>query len=166
MRTLWCFSSAGTTARSMSMHTSSVGSSTFTTWKRRESAGSFSKNFLYSLHVVAAIVRSSPRASAGLSRFAASFWPAAPPAPIMVWASSMNRMIGVGEFFTSAMSPFRRFSNSPFTPAPACSIARSSERSDTFLSGGGTSPSAMRRAKPSTTAVLPTPASPTRIGLF
>ena len=33
-------------------------------------------------------------------------------------------------------------------------------------SGGGTSPAAMRSAKPSTTAVLPTPASPVRIGLF
>ncbi len=33
-------------------------------------------------------------------------------------------------------------------------------------SGSGTSPSAMRSAKPSTTAVLPTPASPVKIGLF
>ena len=48
------------------------GSSTLTGWKRRSSAASFSKYFLYSVHVVAAIVRSSPRASAGLSRFAAS----------------------------------------------------------------------------------------------
>ena len=53
-----------------------VGSSTFTSWKRRASAGSFSKYFLYSDHVVAAMVRSSPRASAGLSRLAASFCPA------------------------------------------------------------------------------------------
>ena len=36
----------------------------------------------------------------------------------------------------------------------------------TSFSDGGTSPRAMRCAKPSTTAVLPTPASPTRIGLF
>ena len=36
----------------------------------------------------------------------------------------------------------------------------------TSFSGGGTSPLAMRSAKPSTTAVLPTPASPVRIGLF
>ena len=46
-----------------------------TTWNRRASAASFSKYFLYSDHVVAAIVRSSPRASAGFSRLAASFWP-------------------------------------------------------------------------------------------
>ena len=78
----------------------------------------------------------------------------------------MNRMIGTGDFFTSSINPFRRFSNSPFTPAPACSSARSSVRSVTPRNGGGTSPSAMRRANPSTTAVLPTPASPTRIGLF
>ncbi len=37
------------------------------------SAASFSKYFLYSAQVVAAIVRSSPRASAGLRRLAASF---------------------------------------------------------------------------------------------
>ena len=54
----------------------SVGSSTLTTWKRRASAASFSKYFLYSDQVVAATVRSSPRASAGLSRFAASALPA------------------------------------------------------------------------------------------
>ena len=39
-------------------------------------------------------------------------------------------------------------------------------RACTPRSGGGTSPAAMRCAKPSTTAVLPTPASPVRIGLF
>jgi hypothetical protein len=76
MCTVWCFSSDGTTARIITQHTSLVGSSTFTSWKRRESAGSFSKNFLNSLQVVAAMVRSSPRASAGLSRLAASFCPA------------------------------------------------------------------------------------------
>ncbi len=53
----------------------SLGSSTFTTWKRRVSAASFSKYFLYSAQVVAAMVRSSPRASAGFSRLAASPWP-------------------------------------------------------------------------------------------
>ena len=47
---------------------SSDGSSTLITWKRRVSAGSFSKYFLYSAQVVAAIVRSVPRASAGLSK--------------------------------------------------------------------------------------------------
>ena len=52
-----------------------------------------------------------------------------------VCASSMNRMIGIGERFTSSMTLFSRFSNSPFTPAPACSSPRSSVWSCTFLSG-------------------------------
>src|SRR3546814_862148 len=39
-------------------------------------------------------------------------------------------------------------------------------RSETSLRGGGTAPAAILSAKPSTTAVLPTPASPVRIGLF
>ena len=59
----------------MAIAIGSAGSSTFTTWKRRVSAASFSKYFLYSAQVVAAMVRSSPRASAGFSRLAASPWP-------------------------------------------------------------------------------------------
>ena len=125
----------------MAMAIGSVGSSTFTTWKRRVSAASFSKYFLYSAQVVAAMVRSSPRASAGFSRLAASPCPAAPPAPISVCASSMNRMIGFGErLHLVDDADFSRFSNSPFTPAPACSRPRSSVRSVTSCSAGGTSP--------------------------
>ena len=150
----------------MAMATFSVGSSTLTVWKRRVSAASFSKYFLYSAQVVAAMVRSSPRARAGFSRLAASFCPAAPPAPISVCASSMNRMIGLGLALVSSITDFSRFSNSPFTPAPACSSPRSSVRNVTSRRAGGTSPAAMRKARPSTTAVLPTPASPVRMGLF
>ena len=150
----------------MSSVLSSLGSSTWTTWKRRVSAGSFSMYFLYSLQVVAAIVRRVPRASAGLRRLAASPVPAAPPAPIRVCASSMNRMIGFGEACTSSMTERRRFSNSPFMLAPACRSPMSSVQICTSLRSGGTSPRAIRSAKPSTTAVLPTPASPVRIGLF
>ena len=115
---------------------------------------------------MAATVRNSPRASAGLSRFAASPCPAAPPAPISVCASSINRIIGFGDATTSLITDFSRSSNSPFTPAPACSNPRSSVLTDTCFSDGGTSPAAMRNANPSTTAVFPTPASPVRIGLF
>ncbi len=144
----------------------SSGSSTCTVWKRLVSAGSFSMCFLYSAKVVAPMVRSVPRASAGLSRLAASPVPAAPPAPTSVCVSSMNRMIGFGLPCTSSMTLRRRCSNSPFMLAPACSRPTSSARSSTSFNDGGTSPRAMRCAKPSTTAVLPTPASPTRIGLF
>ena len=154
------------TPRSICTAAASSGSSTLTTWKRRVSAGSFSMYCLYSDQVVAAMVRSSPRASAGFRRFAASPVPAAPPAPIRVWASSMKRMTGTSEACTSSITARSRFSNSPLTLAPACISPTSSIRKDTPCSIGGTSPSASRSAKPSTTAVLPTPASPVRIGLF
>ncbi|MCY1302054.1 hypothetical protein D9M70_516930 [compost metagenome] len=150
----------------METASSMAGSCSCTGWKRRTRAGSFSKYFLYSLQVVAAMVRNSPRASAGLSRLAASVPPAWPPAPTRVWASSMNRMVGLGEAFTSSITPCRRRSNSPLTLAPACRRPRSRPRRSTPCSAAGTSPLAMRRARPSTTAVLPTPASPTTMGLF
>ncbi len=136
------------------------------TWKRRVSAGSFSMYFLYSAQVVAPMVRRLPRASAGLSRLAASPVPAAPPAPTRVWISSMNRMMGLGLACTSSITWRRRCSNSPFMLAPACSRPMSSVSSFTAFSCGGTSPRTIRMAKPSTTAVLPTPASPVIIGLF
>ena len=47
----------------------------------------------YSSSVVAPTQRSSPRASIGLSRLAASTAPSAAPAPTIVCSSSMNRMI-------------------------------------------------------------------------
>ena len=50
--------------------------------------------------------------------------------------------------------------------APACSKPTSNASNRASFNAGGTSPRAMRRANPSTTAVLPTPASPVRIGLF
>ncbi len=131
----------------MAMAFSVSGSPTLTVWKRRVSAGSFSKYWRYSAQVVAAIVRSRPRARAGLSRLAASPVPAEPPAPIRVWASSMNRMIGLGEASTSSITWRRRFSNSPFTLAPACSRPMSSARRVTSFSAGGTSPSTMRRGE-------------------
>ena len=45
----------------------------------------------------------------------------------------MNRMIGCGDALTSAMTDLSRFSNSPLTPAPACSRPRSSVRTTTFF---------------------------------
>ena len=143
-----------------------VGSCNCTGWNRRASAGSFSKYFLYSAQVVAAMVRNSPRANAGFSRLAASEPPALPPAPIRVWASSMNRMIGLGEALTSSITPLRRRSNSPLTLAPACNKPMSRDSNSTPFNTCGTSPAAIREARPSTIAVLPTPASPTTIGLF
>ena len=123
----WCFCNEAAMPRSICLASSAFGSSTVTTWKRRVKAGSFSKYFLYSAHVVAAMVLNSPRARAGFNKLAASFCPAAPPAPISVCASSINTMIGTSLFFTSLMTSLRRFSNSPFTLAPACNSPKSSE---------------------------------------
>src|ERR1700761_5786112 len=69
------------------------GSPTSTGWKRRSSAASFSMCLRYSSSVVAPTARSSPRASIGFSRLAASTAPSAAPAPTIVWSSSMNRTI-------------------------------------------------------------------------
>ncbi len=49
---------------------------------------------------------------------------------------------------------------------PATRRPRSRDTSSLSLSDSGTSPWAIRMARPSTIAVLPTPASPMRIGLF
>lgn len=54
-----------------------LGSPTSTCWKRRSNAASFSMCCRYSASVVAPMVRSSPRASIGLSRLAASMEPCA-----------------------------------------------------------------------------------------
>src|ERR1041384_6143610 len=49
----------------MAMVLSTLGSPTYTGWKRRSSAGSFSTCLRYSSSVVAPTIRSSPRASIG-----------------------------------------------------------------------------------------------------
>ena len=72
---------------------STDGSPTNTGAKRRSSAASFSMCLRYSSSVVAPMQRSSPRASIGLSRFAASTAPSAAPAPTIVCSSSMKRMM-------------------------------------------------------------------------
>ena len=112
------------------------------------------------------MVRSFPRASAGFSRLAASPVPAAPPAPISIWISSINKTMGIGLDSTSSITDLSRASNSPLTLAPALSKPMSNKISCTPFRFGGTSPAAKRNANASTSAVLPTPASPVRIGLF
>ncbi len=59
---------------------------------------------------------------------------------------------------TSAISPLKRFSNSPFTDAPACNAPRSRVMISVFFSLSGTWPATMRSASPSIKALLPTPA--------
>ena len=148
------------------MVSSTLGSPTNTCWKRRSNAGSFSMFSRYSSSVVAPIRRSSPRASIGLSMLPASIEPSAAPAPTMVWISSMKVMIWPSAFLISFRTLFRRSSNSPRYFEPATMEPRSREMSFLPCSVVGTSPATMRWARPSTTAVLPTPGSPISTGLF
>lgn len=66
----------------------------------------------------------------------------------------------------SFSTAFSRSSNSPRYFAPATIAERSSETSRLPRSETGTSPATIRWARPSTTAVLPTPGSPISTGLF
>ena len=145
---------------------STLGWSTMTGWKRRSSAASFSMCLRYSSSVVAPMQCSSPRASIGFSRLLASMAPSLAPAPTTVCSSSMNRMIVPSESVTSLRTAFRRSSNSPRYFAPATSAPRSSATTRLSFRPSGTSPRTMRWARPSTIAVLPTPGSPMRTGLF
>mmetsp|Transcript_5694 Transcript_5694/g.18133 ORF Transcript_5694/g.18133 Transcript_5694/m.18133 type:complete len:200 (-) Transcript_5694:385-984(-) len=111
------------------------------------------------------MTRSSPRASSGLSRLAASSAPDVCPAPSTVCSSSMNRMTRPSLRAASSSTALKRSSNSPRYLAPASSAPRSSDTTRAF-SVSGTSPDTMRDARPSTTALLPLPGGPRRTGLF
>ena len=150
----------------MPIVSSTDGSPTYTCWKRRSSAGSFSTCLRYSSSVVAPIIRSSPRASIGLIMLPASIAPSAPPAPTIVCSSSTKVMISPSASVISLSTALSRSSNSPRYLAPASIEPMSSAISRLFFSPSGTSPSAMRGARPSTIAVLPTPGSPISTGLF
>ena len=142
-----------------------VGSQTVTQRKRRASASSSWMYSLYSLSVVAATIRISPRASTDLKMLAASDGaPSAEPAPTMVCASSTNR-IRFGRSFSSRITFWIRSSNMPRSIVPAtmlfiCRLTTWQSRSRTGTLSGSNS---MRRASPSAIAVLPTPGSPISI---
>mmetsp|Transcript_93708 Transcript_93708/g.176170 ORF Transcript_93708/g.176170 Transcript_93708/m.176170 type:complete len:273 (-) Transcript_93708:617-1435(-) len=141
------------------------GSSMFTGAKRRSRAASFSMYLRYSAMVVAPMHCSSPRARAGFIKLAASIAPSAAPAPTSVWISSMNRMVSF-EAVTSSMTSLMRCSNSPRYLVSATSSPSSSDSNLMSLSLGGTFSSTMSLASPSAMAVLPTPGSPIKTGLF
>ena len=142
------------------------GSPTSTGWKRRSSAASFSMCLRYSSSVVAPTARSSPRASIGFSRLAASTAPSAAPAPTIVCSSSRKRTICPSASCTSESTAFSRSSNSPLYLEPASSEPMSSAITRRSRRLSGTSPLTIRCARPSTIAVLPTPGSPISTGLF
>ena len=145
---------------------STEGSPTYTCWKRRSRAASFSTCLRYSSSVVAPIMRSSPRASIGLIMLPASIAPSAPPAPTIVCSSSTNVITSPAASVISLSTALSRSSNSPRYFEPAIIEPMSSAIRRLPFSPSGTSPSAIRRARPSTIAVLPTPGSPIKTGLF
>jgi hypothetical protein len=121
------------------------------------SAGSFSMCFLYSAQVVAPMVRSVPRASAGLSRLAASPVPAAPPAPTRVWTSSMKRMIGFGLAAPRRSAGAGAARTRPSSTGAGLQQAEVEREERDALQLRRHVAARRRCAKPSTTAVLPTP---------
>ena len=96
----------------------------------------------------------------------ASIAPSVLPAPTIVCSSSINKIICPSLFFTSSKTAFRRSSNSPRYLAPATNAPISSANIFLSFKPSGTSPFTIRCASPSTAAVLPTPGSPIRTGLF
>ena len=147
------------------MASSIVGASTFIVWKRRSSAASFSMYLRYSFIVVAPTHCSSPRLNAGLMMFDASIAPSAEPAPTIVCSSSMKRITFL-ERRISSITALMRSSNWPRYFVPATINARSSVITRLSRNNSGTLPLAISWARPSAIAVLPTPASPIRTGLF
>ena len=142
-----------------------VGASTRICWKRRSRAPSFSMYLRYSSSVVAPMHWISPRDSAGLSTLEASMAPSAPPAPTRVCSSSMKRMTFLA-LRTSFITALMRSSNWPRYLVPATIMARSSTTMRRWARISGMSLLTIFWARPSTMAVLPTPASPSRTGLF
>jgi len=162
----WCISKRSFKPLSIDIVSSTVGSEAITGWKRLSKALSFSIYFLYSSNVVAPIQFNSPRASIGLIKLPASIEPSVLPAPTIVWISSINKIILPSAFWTSFNTAFRRSSNSPLYFAPAINAPISSEKIILSFNPSGTSPLTILSANPSTIAVLPTPGSPIKTGLF
>ena len=69
-------------------------------------------------------------------------------------------------FLISPKTAFNLSSNSPRYLAPATSEPKSSSNKVLSFNVSGTSFLTIRQASPSTIAVLPTPGSPIKIGLF
>src|SRR5438309_1848132 len=119
----------------------------------------------YSSRVVAPMHWISPRERAGFSMLDASMDPSAAPAPTRVCSSSMKMMM-LPAWTISFITTLRRSSNWPRYLVPATREPRSSAMTRRFRRLSGTSALTIRWARPSTIAVLPTPASPISTGLF
>ena len=166
IETPWWTSNLSFKPRSIVIVSITVGSLTITFWNLLSSAPSFSIYFLYSLSVVAPIHNISPLASIGFNILPASIAPSSAPAPTIICISSINKIISPLLSFISFNTAFNLSSNSPLYLAPAISAPRSSSHIVLFFKLLGTSPLTILCASPSTIAVLPTPGSPIKTGLF
>ncbi len=115
--------------------------------------------------VVAPIHWMVPLAKAGFNMLAASIDPGEEPAPIKVWISSMKTIMS-GFCSISLIKARIRSSNCPLYLVPATTAVRSSVITRLSKRIGEVRRLTMSWAKPSTMALLPTPGSPIRIGLF
>ena len=163
--TLWCDSYLSLNPNKIFIVSFLVGGSTFTVWNLLSKAASFSICFLYSSIVVAPIHFISPLAKAGFKILDASIAPSAPPAPTIVWISSMKIIIS-SSFLSSFITFFNLSSNSPLYFAPAIIDVISKTNNLLLLKLSGTSPATIFCANPSIIAVFPTPGSPIKQGLF
>ena len=114
---------------------------------------------------MAPIQRNFPLASAGFRILAASTAPSAAPAPTSVWISSITTITD-WSFCISSTILFKRSSNSPLYFVPAKIDPKSNANITLPTKNLGILLVKISWAKPSATAVLPTPGSPTRTGLF
>ena len=97
--------------------------------------------------------------------FEASIAPSAPPAPTMVWISSINKIMS-GLSSSSLIKVFIFSSNSPRYLVPDTNENIFKEIIFLSFKNEGHLSLTIKFAIPSTIAVLPTPAGPIKIGLF
>ena len=162
---MWCDSYLSLNPNKIFTVSSLDGGSTLTVWNLLSNAASFSICFLYSSIVVAPMHFISPLAKAGFKILEASIAPSAPPAPTIVWISSIKIIIS-SSFLSSFITFFNLSSNSPLYFAPAIIDVISKTNNLLSLKLSGASPEIIFCANPSIIAVFPTPGSPIRQGLF
>ena len=163
--TLWWSSYMDLRPSIIFLESSRLGSSTITSCIRRARAESFSTCFLYSSMVVAPIICMSPLARIGFRILAASIEPSAAPAPKTMWNSSINK-IKSSRLEASSNNFLSLPSKSPLYLVPAIIDARSRLKIVLPFIMAGRLHFTISLASPSAMAVLPTPGSPIRIGLF
>ena len=153
--TPWNISNLSFNPRRIVIVSVTFGSLTKTFWNLLSRAPSFSIYLRYSFRVVAPITWISPRASIGFNILETSMAPSVPE-PTIMWISSL----------ISFKTAFNLSSNSPRYLAPATKAPKSSSQIVLFFKELGMSPFIILWARPSTMAVLPTPGSPIKTGLF